>query len=116
MDFWGRIRRGREAALADAQAIEQDARAVALSLISDVGQSYFRIRELDEQLDIARRALAVRQEYLDIIQKRASVGLASELDVNRTEVLVAEAGSTTWRSLADIQKTDTKDTSQEVNA
>jgi len=91
IDFWGRIRRGREAAAADAQAIEQDARAVALSLISDVGQSYFRIRELDEQLDIAKRTLAVRQEYLDIIQKRASVGLASELDVKRTEVLVAEA-------------------------
>jgi NodT family efflux transporter outer membrane factor (OMF) lipoprotein len=91
MDFWGRIRRGREAAVADAQAIEQDARAIALSLISDVGQSYFRIRELDEQLDIAKRALAVRQEYLEIIQKRASVGLASELDVKRTEVLVAEA-------------------------
>lgn len=91
MDFWGRIRRGREAAVADAQAIEQDARAVALTLVSDVGQSYFRIRELDEQLDIAKRTLDVRQEYLDIIQKRASVGLASDLDVKRTEVLVAEA-------------------------
>jgi NodT family efflux transporter outer membrane factor (OMF) lipoprotein len=91
MDFWGRIRRGREAAVADAQAIEQDARAVALTLVSDVGQSYFRIRELDEQLDIAKRTLTVRQEYLEIIQKRASVGLASELDVKRTEVLVAEA-------------------------
>ena len=61
IDFWGRIRRGREAAAADAQAIEQDARAVALSLISDVGQSYLRIRELDEQLDIAKRTLTVRQ-------------------------------------------------------
>ncbi|MDZ4733296.1 MAG: efflux transporter outer membrane subunit [Nitrospirota bacterium] len=91
MDFWGRIRRGREAAVADAQAIEQDARAVALTLVSDLGQSYFRIRELDEQLDIAKRTLDVRQEYLDIIQKRASVGLASDLDVKRTEVLVAEA-------------------------
>jgi len=91
VDFWGRIRRGREAAVADAQAIEQDARAVALSLVSDVGQSYFRIRELDEQMDIAKRALAVRRESLEIIQKRALAGLASELDVKRTEVLVAEA-------------------------
>lgn len=91
LDFWGRIRRGREAAQAETKAIEEDARAVALSLISDVGQSYFRIRELDEQLDIASRTLAVRQESLEIIQKRASVGLASELDIKRTEVLVAEA-------------------------
>jgi len=91
IDFWGRIRRGREAAQAETKAIEEDARAVALSLISDVGQSYFRIRELDEQLDIASRTLAVRQESLEIIQKRAVVGLASELDIKRTEVLVAEA-------------------------
>lgn len=91
IDFWGRIRRGREAAQAEAKAVEEDARAVALSLISDVGQSYFRIRELDEQLDIATRTLAIRRESLEIIQKRATVGLASELDVKRTEVLVAEA-------------------------
>jgi NodT family efflux transporter outer membrane factor (OMF) lipoprotein len=91
IDLWGRIRRGREAAQADVHAIEQDARAIILSLISDVGQSYFRSRELDEQLDIAARALAIRREFLDIIQKRATVGLASELDVKRTEVLVAEA-------------------------
>ncbi|HRA97476.1 MAG TPA: TolC family protein, partial [Nitrospira sp.] len=90
LDVWGRIRRGMEAASADAQAIEQDARAIALTLISDVGQSYFRIRELDEQIEIAQRALTLRRDSLDIITKRASVGLASDLDVKRTEVLVAE--------------------------
>ncbi|GKS59144.1 hypothetical protein YTPLAS18_26710 [Nitrospira sp.] len=91
LDFWGRIRRGREAATAEAQAIEHDARAVALSLIGDLGQAYFRVRELDEQIEIAQRTLAVRRESLEIITKRASVGLASDLDVKRTEVLVAEA-------------------------
>ena len=91
LDVWGRIRRGMEAASADAQAIEQDARAIALTLIGDVGQAYFRIRELDEQIEIAQRALALRRDSLEIITKRASVGLASDLDVKRTEVLVAES-------------------------
>lgn len=91
LDVWGRIRRGMEAAEADAHAIEQDARAIALTLIGDVGQAYFRVRELDEQLDIAQRTLTLRRESLDIITKRASVGLASDLDVKRTEVLVAES-------------------------
>ena len=91
LDFWGRIRRGEEAAVAEVGANEQDARAVALSLISDLGQSYFRIRELDEQIEIATRTVAVRQESLDIIKKRAAVGLASDLDVARTDVLLAEA-------------------------
>ncbi|QOJ36364.1 MAG: efflux transporter outer membrane subunit [Nitrospira sp.] len=91
LDVWGRIRRGMEAASAEAQAVEQDARAVALTLIGDVGQAYFRIRELDEQIEIAQRALALRRESLEIIGKRASVGLASDLDITRTEVLVAES-------------------------
>jgi multidrug efflux system outer membrane protein len=90
LDLWGRIRRGMEAASAEASGIEQDARAVALTLIGDVGQAYFRVRELDEQIEIAEQNLALRRETQDIIQKRASVGLASDLDVKRTEVLVAE--------------------------
>lgn len=90
LDLWGRIRRGMEAASAEAGGIEQDARAVALTLIGDVGQAYFRLRELDEQIDIAKQNLALRRDTLDIIRTRASVGLASELDVSRSEVLAAE--------------------------
>lgn len=91
LDLWGRIRRGEEAAAADAQAVEHDARAVALSMIGDIGHAYFRIRELDEQLDIATRTLAMRQDWRDILATRAAVGLASDLDVRRADVLVAEA-------------------------
>ncbi len=91
LDFWGRIRRGEEAAIAEVGANEQDARAIALSLIGDLGQAYFRIRELDEQIEIAARTVAVRQESLEIVKKRTAVGLASDLDVAKTEVLLAEA-------------------------
>lgn len=93
LDLWGRIRRGMEAASAEAGALEQDHRAVALALIADLGQAYFRLRELDEQVAIADKNLAVRKDSLGIIQSRASVGLASELDVKRAEVLVAESAA-----------------------
>ena len=93
LDLWGRIRRGMEAASAEASALEQDHRAVALALISDVGQAYFRLRELDEQVVIADKNLAGRKDSLDIIHSRTSVGLASELDVKRAEVLVAESAA-----------------------
>jgi NodT family efflux transporter outer membrane factor (OMF) lipoprotein len=93
LDLWGRIRRGMEAASAEASALEQDHRAVVLALISDVGQAYFRLRELDEQVAIAEKNLAGRKDSVDIIQSRVSVGLASELDVKRAEVLVAESAA-----------------------
>ncbi len=90
LDLWGRIRRGKEAAIAEADALEQDRRAVTLSLISDVGVAFFRLRESDEQIEIAEKNLLLRRDSLDIIRSRAKAGLASELDVQRAEVLVAE--------------------------
>jgi len=93
LDLWGRIRRGMEAASAEADAIEQDRRAVVLALIGDVGQSYFRLRELDDQIAIAEKNLALRNDSLSLIRERASVGLAAELDVKRAEVLVAESSA-----------------------
>lgn len=93
LDLWGRIRRGMEAVSAEAEGLEQDQRGVALTLIADVGQAYFRVRELDEQIAIAEHNLTVRKDSLDIIAIRAQVGLASELDVKRAEVLVAESAA-----------------------
>lgn len=93
LDLWGRIRRGIEAASADMDALEMDRRAVALSLISDVGQTYFRIREVDEQIEIARKNLAIREDSLSLIASRAKAGLVSDLDVRRAEVLVAESSA-----------------------
>lgn len=93
LDLWGRIRRGVEAASADMDALEMDRRAVALSLISEVGQTYFRIREFDEQIEIAEKNFAIRQDSLSIISSRARAGLVSDLDVRRAEVLVAETSA-----------------------
>jgi multidrug efflux system outer membrane protein len=93
LDLWGRIRRGMEAASAEADALEQDHRAIALSLIGDVGQAYFRLRELDEQIAIAEHNVTVRQDSLGIVQTRAKVGLATELDVKRADMLVAESAA-----------------------
>ena len=52
LDLWGRIRRSQEAFSAEAFASDMNRRGIVLSLISDVGQGYFRLRELDEQLEI----------------------------------------------------------------
>jgi NodT family efflux transporter outer membrane factor (OMF) lipoprotein len=93
LDLWGRIRRGMEAASAEAVGLEHDARAVTLALIGDVGNAYFRVRELDDQLSIAERHLRSRQEAVDIIKIRASAGLASDLDVKRAELLSAESAA-----------------------
>lgn len=93
LDLWGRIRRGQEAFAAEAVSSEMTRRAVMLSLISQVGQTYFQLRELDEQVEIARRNLTLQQDALSIIRTRAQAGLVSDLDVTREEALVAHTAS-----------------------
>ena len=53
--LWGRLRRLTEAARATYLASEEGRRAVEVSLVSDVIESYFQLLEQDSELDISRR-------------------------------------------------------------
>ena len=89
VDFWGRIRRGVEAANADLGAQEAAQRATALSLVSDVAVAYLQLLELDQERTIAERTLSSRKATLDIARQRFAQGLTSELDVRQFEAQVA---------------------------
>ncbi len=93
IDLWGRIRRSQEASWAEAVSSEMDRRGIALALVSDIVQGYFRLRELDEQLEIANRNLTLQHDSLAIIQTKAEAGLVSDLDVKRAEILVSETAA-----------------------
>jgi multidrug efflux system outer membrane protein len=89
LDFWGRIRRGVEAANADLGMQQAAERATVLSLVSDVATSYLQLRELDQERDIAERTLSSRKATLEIARDRYEQGLTSELDVRQFEAQVA---------------------------
>ena len=54
LDFWGRFRRATESSRAQLLATEWGRRAVLTTIVSQVADSYFALRSLDLQLDIAR--------------------------------------------------------------
>jgi multidrug efflux system outer membrane protein len=88
LDLWGRLRRATEAARADLLASEENRKAVATVLVSDVAGAYFSLLELDMELAIAKRTLAVREDSLKLIQSRERGGLGTLLDVRQGEQLV----------------------------
>jgi multidrug efflux system outer membrane protein len=92
-DLWGRIRRLNEAARADYLATEEARRAVLMSLIAETASAYFDLRELDAELDIARRNTAAFQNTADLFRRRAEGGTASGLDTARAEALLATEAS-----------------------
>jgi multidrug efflux system outer membrane protein len=89
LDFWGRTRRGIQAAQADLASEEATQRAVVLSLVSDVALSYLSLVELDQERTLSEQTLASRQATLELARRRFRQGLTSELDVRQFEAQVA---------------------------
>ena len=85
LDLWGRIRRLSEAARAEYLATEEGRRGVLLSLVSDVAIAYMDLRELDDELEIAKRTTAAFQGTYDLFNRRLEGGAASGLETARAE-------------------------------
>ncbi|MFB3902547.1 MAG: efflux transporter outer membrane subunit [Acidobacteriota bacterium] len=93
VDFWGEFRSATEAARADLLTSEWAREAVVSSLVADLASAYFRLRELDLELEISQRTLRSRRESLRLTQDLESRGLSSMLDVRQAEQLVYTAAA-----------------------
>ncbi len=91
LDIWGRLRKQTEAARADLLASEEARKAVLTTIVADVAASYFSLRELDFELEIAKRTLTSREESLRIITLRAERGVSNNLELRQAEELVYNA-------------------------
>jgi len=91
MDFWGRLRRADEAALAQLLASVESRRALVLTLVSDVASTYLRLLGADRDLAILRRAVAAREETADLLEKKYKGGGINELPVLKARAEVEEA-------------------------
>jgi len=104
LDFWGKFRRASEAARANLLGSEWGRRAVVTTLVSTVATSYFGLRALDRQLEIAERTLKSREESLRLTQVRDQGGAGSLADVRQAEQLVEGANATIVALKRDIQQ------------
>ena len=93
LDVWGRIRRLNEAAKAQYLATEEARRGVFLSLLSDVATTYFELRELDAELEIAKRTTAAFQDTYDLFSRRLEGGAASALETARAEASLGQVAA-----------------------
>jgi multidrug efflux system outer membrane protein len=94
LDLWGRLRRLRQAALADYLASEQARRGVVVALVGDVAQGYFQLLALDLQLRIARRTVESRRETLRLFEELARGGVGNRLQTASAEANLASAPAT----------------------
>lgn len=85
IDLFGRVRRGAEASLADAEAVVEDDLSLRLVLQTEIAVNYFAMRALDDDIRIVSRAIQVRRETLRILKNRYALGAISRLPVAQAE-------------------------------
>ncbi|HEY5713104.1 MAG TPA: efflux transporter outer membrane subunit [Allosphingosinicella sp.] len=80
IDLFGRIRRGIEAAGADAESVYFNREAVRVAIAAELASNYVDARLAQERLALARDTLAIADDNLQITQWRVQAGLVSSLD------------------------------------
>ena len=100
IDIWGRVRKIKNARLADLRASEEDRNTVLATVVSTVAAAYLQLRELDLELEISQRTLATREASLRIIKLRTDAGVATALDLRQAEQLVYSSRAT----IPDVQR------------
>jgi NodT family efflux transporter outer membrane factor (OMF) lipoprotein len=94
MDFWGRFRRGIEAADASLLASMAQYDEAVVLVTAQVVNNYVVIRTFEEQLRIARDNLVLQQRSYDIAEVLYRNGQDSELDVQQALTLLLSTKAT----------------------
>jgi len=85
IDFWGKYARADDAARSRLLAQAASRGTVLTTLYANVAQSYFALRALDTQTELAQRTLATRQENLRLQKRRFETGVIGAIDLRQAE-------------------------------
>ncbi|PWK92586.1 multidrug efflux system outer membrane protein [Fulvimonas soli] len=100
VDLFGGVRRGVEAARADAEAGAASLADAQVTLFAEVARHYFDLRGTQLRIGVAQRDIANQQASLKLIRARAEIGSGSEQDVASANARLAatEAGLPTLQA------------------
>ncbi len=93
VDLFGRVSDGVAAARSDYEGLQAAFQSVLLALQADVAQTYFAIRQADDELALLRNTLALREDSVRLLARRYELGEINELDVNRARTELATTRS-----------------------
>ncbi|WP_165855894.1 efflux transporter outer membrane subunit [Marinobacter sp. JSM 1782161] len=103
LDLFGRLRRASEAQAARLQAAGAELDALRVSLAGEVAASYFELRGLQQQLDVARNNVRIQRESLDIVRSRLDAGRSTRFDERRAEAQLERTRAALPQLEADVR-------------
>jgi multidrug efflux system outer membrane protein len=91
LDFWGRVADLTQAAKSNYQATAEDERTVRLSLISDVANGYYLVKDLELRSQWGAQNTLGRQQTYDLTVRKQTLGAASDVDVAAAQAALSAA-------------------------
>ncbi|HEY4067864.1 MAG TPA: efflux transporter outer membrane subunit [Burkholderiaceae bacterium] len=88
VDVAGRVSRSVEGARASAEQSAADLENTRLLLGADLATAYFNLREIDIEVDVLNRSIALQQRAFELIDARHELGAATGLDVAQQQALL----------------------------
>ena len=99
VDVFGNIRMKAKAQKENYAASREEYNAAMVSLCAQVAQTYFNLREMQQELDVLKRNAMSQEAVVKITEVRYNTGLVAKLDV-------AQAKSVYYSTLASIPSTE----------
>ncbi len=88
VDLAGRVQRTIEGAQATLEQSAADLENTRLLLGAELASNYFNLREIDIELDVLGRSIALQARALELVSARHDLGAASGLDVAQQQALL----------------------------
>ncbi|PWB30677.1 RND transporter [Pseudomonas sp. SDI] len=84
-DLWGTLKRGVEAAQANADATQAAADTARITLVADVVKTYTQVCAANEEYHIARESLDLQEQSVTLTQRLRDAGRGDETQVTRSQ-------------------------------
>lgn len=91
IDLFGGLRRGAEAASAEARAAEAEDAGMRVTVVAEVADTYFQIRGDQARLAVAQQQIDTDSRLLSLVQQRTAAGNATDREADEAAALLYQA-------------------------
>lgn len=93
-DLFGGLKRGAEAATAEAQAAEASRTGTRITVAAEAADAYMQIRGAQARLNFAKEQIATDNHLVELVQQRRDAGVASDRELAQAQAVLSQAKAT----------------------
>lgn len=103
IDLFGGLRRGAQAAGAEAQAAEAEQLGTRITVVADAADAYLQVRGDQARIALAKDQVSTDDHLLDLVERRFRAGLATDREEAQAQALLSEARASLQPLAIDLE-------------